>query len=84
MNKIDVFIKSLKSSPLYENDVISILSTWKAHLQQSHNVVKDTFHKVRNDTNEVVDVLDLIEVQPPNNGEEVFMKILNFFVHFFY
>ena len=45
----------LKSCPVSDNEVSSIMTMCKGSLQQSHNIAKDSFSKINCKTKHVID-----------------------------
>ena len=57
MPKLDECANTQRSSAFDENDVMSMINTYKDHLQKSHDVVNINFPKENSETKEIINAM---------------------------
>ena len=70
IEKIDLFLDGLKSTPMNENEVVCLLKSCKDNFKLSHDTVKNSLPKVNTETKGIIDALRRIESQSANNRHD--------------
>ena len=68
--QIDIFITSLMSNPINENDVKRIVNMCKEFLVNSHSIVMNSLPKINVDTKKIIEVLHCMESQLSDNSDD--------------